>query len=224
MELEAERARRQREHKLQLSEMQAEISHLRSLQKDKYDEDERRKVLQQHRRDLENLRANPIKTPLESRKYDQDPSQEPVTQAVTAKKREVVSISSKQSREADSQNQKADGDWSSASNDWEYQKKYEGARSDEIDSLMSMIGLEDVKQNILGIKAKVDTATRQNIDLKDERFGTVLIGNPGTGKTSLARLTHSTAYVAFFLRKNYRRASVCKILVRGRCHSRRFVC
>jgi hypothetical protein len=29
--------------------------------------------------------------------------------------------------------------------------------------------------------AQVDTALRQNIDFKEERFGSVLLGNPGTG-------------------------------------------
>jgi hypothetical protein len=44
-----------------------------------------------------------------------------------------------------------------------------------------MIGLEDVKQQFLAIKAKVDTTIRQGVPLKDERFGAALLGNPGTG-------------------------------------------
>ena len=47
---------------------------------------------------------------------------------------------------------------------------------------MEMIGLEDVKSQVLKIKAKVDTSIRQHTDLKKERFGLVLLGNPGTGK------------------------------------------
>ena len=46
---------------------------------------------------------------------------------------------------------------------------------------MEMIGLEQVKSQVLRIKAKVDTSIRQNTDLKKERFGLVLLGNPGTG-------------------------------------------
>jgi hypothetical protein len=45
-----------------------------------------------------------------------------------------------------------------------------------------LLGLEEVKQQFLSIKAKVDTVVRQNVSLKDERFGAVLLGNPGTGK------------------------------------------
>jgi hypothetical protein len=43
-------------------------------------------------------------------------------------------------------------------------------------------GLEAVKQQFLDIKAKVDTIVRQNVSLKGERYGAVLLGNPGTGK------------------------------------------
>lgn len=71
---------------------------------------------------------------------------------------------------------------SSAQADWDHQKYFERAQSDEIDTLMGMIGLENVKAKFLTIKAQVDTAIRQNVDLKSERFGTVLVGNPGTGK------------------------------------------
>jgi hypothetical protein len=46
---------------------------------------------------------------------------------------------------------------------------------------MEMIGLEDVKSQVLRIKAKVDTSVRQDTDLKKERLGLVLLGNPGTG-------------------------------------------
>ncbi|KAG4217258.1 hypothetical protein PC116_g34261, partial [Phytophthora cactorum] len=51
-----------------------------------------------------------------------------------------------------------------------------------------MIGLESVKKEFLAIKARVDTAVRQGVDTKGERFGAALLGNPGTGKTTVARL------------------------------------
>lgn len=54
--------------------------------------------------------------------------------------------------------------------------------NEHLDSLMEMIGLEDVKQTLLTIKAKIDTAIRQNTDLKEERFRVSLLGNPGTGE------------------------------------------
>lgn len=44
-----------------------------------------------------------------------------------------------------------------------------------------MIGLEEVKNQMLRIKSKVDTSLRQGTDLRKERLGLVLLGNPGTG-------------------------------------------
>ncbi|KAL7627407.1 hypothetical protein AAE478_001600 [Parahypoxylon ruwenzoriense] len=77
---------------------------------------------------------------------------------------------------------------SSAEADWQHQKDYENASNQALDSLFNMIGLESVKKEFLEIKAKVDTSVRQGADLKDERFGAALLGNPGTGKTTVARL------------------------------------
>lgn len=70
---------------------------------------------------------------------------------------------------------------SSAKEDWKRQKEFHNAQNDSLDSLMDMIGLEDVKQRFLDIKAKIDLVIRQNTDLKNERFGATLLGNPGTG-------------------------------------------
>lgn len=66
--------------------------------------------------------------------------------------------------------------------DWDRQKRMENASNDAIDSLMEMTGLEEVKAQVLKIKAKIDTAIRQSRNLKEERYGVVLLGNPGTGK------------------------------------------
>lgn len=66
--------------------------------------------------------------------------------------------------------------------EWQRQKDQENAANPAIDDIMSMIGLEDVKSQVLRIKSKVETSIRQNTDLKKERLGLVLLGNPGTGK------------------------------------------
>ena len=66
--------------------------------------------------------------------------------------------------------------------EWERQKSIEKASNGAIDSLMDLVGLEEVKQQVLKIKAKIDTCQRQNSDVKDERFNISLLGNPGTGE------------------------------------------
>lgn len=65
--------------------------------------------------------------------------------------------------------------------EWQRQKDQENATNPAIDQIMEMIGLEDVKSQVLKIKSKVEIALRQGTDLKKERLGLVLLGNPGTG-------------------------------------------
>ena len=65
--------------------------------------------------------------------------------------------------------------------EWQRQKDQENAQNPAIDKIMQMIGLEDVKAQVLKIKAKVETSIRQGTDLRKERLGLILLGNPGTG-------------------------------------------
>ena len=48
--------------------------------------------------------------------------------------------------------------------------------------LMSMVGLEEVKAHFLKIKARVETAKRQGVDLSKERLEVNFVGNLGTGE------------------------------------------
>lgn len=74
---------------------------------------------------------------------------------------------------------------SSSQQDWQHMKDIEGASNDTIDAIMNMIGLEEVKAQVLRIKSKIDVTKRQNTSLKDERFNIVLLGNPGTGNVAV---------------------------------------
>jgi KaiC/GvpD/RAD55 family RecA-like ATPase len=48
---------------------------------------------------------------------------------------------------------------------------------------MALIGLNDVKAQFLKVKAKLEIAKRQQIDLSEEDFSVNVVGNPGTGKS-----------------------------------------
>lgn len=81
---------------------------------------------------------------------------------------------------------------SAAKTEWQRQKDQENASNLAIDEIMEMIGLEEVKSQVLRIKSKIDTSVRQGTDLKKERLGLVLLGNPGTGQISLLSPLSST--------------------------------
>lgn len=70
---------------------------------------------------------------------------------------------------------------SKSEQEWQRQKDIEGADNEHIDAIMAMTGLEKVKEQVLRIKAKIDTSQRQGTSVKDERFNVALLGNPGTG-------------------------------------------
>ncbi|KAL6234576.1 hypothetical protein BDW75DRAFT_251397 [Aspergillus navahoensis] len=193
MELELKSEQKRQEYARQLAQVQDEIAHERRLQKEHRDERERQHVLRQHRRDLERMRTHT----LERFRLCQDASKVrehgPSPQGTNSQEKacqgsdhEPKSVEPDQPRSTNSPDVVTT--LSSAEQDWQYQKEHEGAQSDELDRLMSMIGLESIKTKFISIKSKVDAALRQNVDFKAERFGSVLLGNPGTGKTTVARL------------------------------------
>ncbi|KAJ6114077.1 hypothetical protein N7512_007522 [Penicillium capsulatum] len=192
VKLEAERQRKQNLYAQEIAELQSKASHLRRLKGDEFIDAERARVLRQHREEIKQLQS------------PQSPTKDAVSiQSARGKNTELVESFGSQEVEARGsqpttpsgaprRNPKAcevmQKKSSTAKADWEHQKSYFNSRSPEIDTLMDMVGLESVKSKFLTIKAKVDTAVRQNVDLRRERFGTVLLGNPGTGKTTVARL------------------------------------
>jgi DNA replication protein DnaC len=62
-----------------------------------------------------------------------------------------------------------------------------------------MVGLEDVKSHFLKMKARIETARRQGVDLSKERFGVALVGNPGTGKLLILASLRCIESVLFYV-------------------------
>ena len=71
---------------------------------------------------------------------------------------------------------------SPAEAEWQRQKRVEGAQNAHIDSMISMIGLEKVKQQVLDLKAEVEVSLRQGVSM-NKNLNVALLGNPGTGQS-----------------------------------------
>jgi DNA replication protein DnaC len=56
-----------------------------------------------------------------------------------------------------------------------------------MDKINQMVGLDEVKSQVSNIKNRIESDQRREIDLKTECFSLVLMGNPGTGKSSSIR-------------------------------------
>jgi hypothetical protein len=195
-EAEAKRreAQRVRDHKLdlqrqtneqiyaeKLAQLDEGIAHERRLQKEHADELDRQRVLQQRRKDLANAKvatrnATAIKVPdRENNASTEDRSQKAVAQT----DEKATSPSDSVGTGVEKKNELPE--ISKAKKEWDYQKCFENADNEHMDALMEMIGLESVKEEFLKIKTTIDTCIRQSSNIKNERFGATLLGNPGTG-------------------------------------------
>ena len=179
--LQHEREKKKQEYESQMADLDAKIESERQAIRDQNLEKERQRALEQKRKDLADVTARNRQTqaaqsnatkaraePTDGQHSAPQTTPNPEAQMTPSKKEgSSVSLSNRSS--------------SAAQEEWEYQKEFQGAKSDVLDSLMGMIGLEEVKEKFLSVKSKVETAIRQNTDFDDERFGAVLLGNPGTG-------------------------------------------
>lgn len=200
-ELDKEREAKQRAYAARLVEIEEEIQHQKRILKEQAEDRDRRQALEQKKQDLRNLQEKfkhpgkpPVPTSSASKTTATPPNDTSGRQSENAAPNTMSNHSDKTTANAnatspdqDQDQDQSDWDKSEARDDWEWQKKYEGAENEALDSLVPMIGLESVKQQFLTIKDKVDTVVRQNVSLKGERFGAALLGNPGTGKTTVAR-------------------------------------
>ncbi|KAH8689078.1 P-loop containing nucleoside triphosphate hydrolase protein [Talaromyces proteolyticus] len=212
--LEQKRLAIQKEHAKNLEAIEQSIKAQQELLKDIHDEKARRAALAQRTEDLENLKnalslarqevdsldvstiadkksvlPDIVPTPQIKKRTNRDSRTNNKVMSESSGSPDT-SISQTQARSdfSNSQRDVSPATYSPAKDEWERQKELEGQSSRAIDELMNMIGLEEVKDKFLSIKTKVDTVVRQGSSLNDERFNSALLGNPGTGKTTVARL------------------------------------
>ncbi|KAF2030476.1 P-loop containing nucleoside triphosphate hydrolase protein [Setomelanomma holmii] len=192
-ELDEQRRTNQQAYATKLAEIQAEIEHHQRILRDRAIEEEQRNALTQKKQDLQNMKQlakEPRKVSEVTAPAPHPPASiPPPSQFQNANNDDPHSLTTPEpSNEVDQNDDLPAWNNSEARDDWEAQKAMWGAENEALDSLMAMIGLETVKEQFLAIKNKVDTLSRQNVSLKGERFGAALLGNPGTGKTTVARL------------------------------------
>ena len=184
--LDEHREAKQRAYASRLQDLQDEIAHERRRRKDESEDVQRGKTIQQYQNDLEKLREAP-KQHMEIRLKDttKEEKRNLSTVAESHEQSKRIEPTHDITKNTDSANEEADELLASnAKDEWQRQKQYEGAENKVLDSLMAMGGLEEVKDKFLSIKSRIDTSVRQNIELKDERFGVALLGNPGTGESN----------------------------------------
>ena len=177
-DLDMEREARKKQYTKQLQEIQDKIDQERRTLSDRAEQDEQESVLRQRRQDLQNI------TRLARAPQEIPSIQESVpagVEASSATNMHTVGHAPKQPEGTPQSVKKPLASRSSSREEWMHQKEFEGAQNEELDALMDMIGLDEVKAKFLAIKSKVDTAIRQQIDVKLDRFGATLLGNPGTG-------------------------------------------
>ncbi|KAL7934607.1 P-loop containing nucleoside triphosphate hydrolase protein [Trichoderma chlorosporum] len=169
-EMEKKRQERQEKYRRDLEEIDDEIDHHRRMMKYNQEEDDQAKELAEKKAHLTSLKET--KARMEASK------------AAASKEKNAR-------EEKKSQQERLSYDWMDLDlpgQEWEAMKSEDGAQNDALDELMGLIGLESVKREFLSIKCNVDTKIRQGVALSDTRLSCSLLGNPGTGKTTVARI------------------------------------
>jgi hypothetical protein len=181
-------------HRKQMAELDAQIAQQSQSLQDARLFEEREHALAQKKHDLLDLttRSRNIPTPQGSPEAMQPPLEDQKPEVrIPKSKQDTPTTPSRQPRTTSSSAPKP-ATKSASKEDWERQKSIDGESNAAIDAIMDMTGLEEVKAQVLRIKAKIDTARRQNVSLKEERLNIVLLGNPGTGTVSYFALLTKT--------------------------------
>jgi hypothetical protein len=177
LQLEEDRRRREEDYTKQLQVIQDEVEHQRRVNKYEAEEELRNQTLEQQRSELAAL-----KDAEQRLRHQNKLKAEMAARTANAAKKGVQ----KDSTKAKDPGSPKEHEWSDGvQSEWDFLKQYEGAQSKPLDDLMEMIGLEEVKQEFLAVKSKVDTALRQGVSMASERFSCSMLGNPGTGTSRL---------------------------------------
>ncbi|KAL7957161.1 P-loop containing nucleoside triphosphate hydrolase protein [Trichoderma compactum] len=172
LDMEKKRQERQDKYQRDLQEIDDEIDHHRRVMKYEQEEADQAKELAEKKSHLESLRQT--KARIEA------------TKAAASKQKN----SSEKEQEKIQQKRPSTtyADLDLPAQEWEDMKRDEGAHNDALDDLMGLIGLESVKREFLSVKTNIDIKIRQGVALSDTRLSCSLLGNPGTGKTTVARI------------------------------------
>ena len=192
LEMQEKRAREDTEHRAHMAKLEAMLGLERQRTKDAQTSQEREAAIRQKEQDIEKARAladekshrspQPQPHPADNNVIDRNakhfsPQSAPIhpnsDKPVRAPGLAEPKTHKKPVKRA-----------SPAKEEWEDQKRTENATNDTIDVVMDMVGLEEVKLQILKIKAKIDASVRQNSDMKEDRLNVAFLGNPGTGMFS----------------------------------------
>ncbi|KAK7402704.1 hypothetical protein QQX98_011526 [Neonectria punicea] len=175
LELEKKRCETEDKYRQELQDLEDEIDRQQRAMKYENEKNDQAKMIQAKKDHLKSLQETKARIDSAKAKQQSNASnQQSASSSTTAGTSSGPKVSSPHA--------------SKARDEWEYMKKKEGARNDALDKLMGMVGLESVKNRFLSIKSSVDTRVRQGLSLEEERFSCSLLGNPGTGKTTVARI------------------------------------